>query len=58
MVMCLGRLTNKGSQFISTTTDPKAIEKYRSSGQRLVSFDTDDVVPDSHGNKKILNQVC
>jgi len=26
MVMCLGGLRNKGSQFISTTTDPKAIE--------------------------------
>jgi RHS repeat-associated protein len=46
---------NKGSQFISTSTDPQALEKWREPGQRMVSFDTDDVVPDIKGNKNIID---
>ncbi|MFS1520362.1 hypothetical protein ACIPCA_03395 [Flavobacterium covae] len=46
---------NKGSQFISTSTDPAALEKWREPGQRMVSFDTDDVVPDVKGNKNIFD---
>ncbi|QYS87252.1 RHS repeat-associated core domain-containing protein [Flavobacterium oreochromis] len=46
---------NKGSQFISTSTDPSALEKWREPGQRMVSFDTDDVVPDVKGNKNIFD---
>ncbi|QYS90044.1 Putative deoxyribonuclease RhsC [Flavobacterium columnare] len=46
---------NKGSQFISTSTDPAALEKWREPGQRMVSFDTDDVVPDVKGNKNIID---
>lgn len=46
---------NKGSQFISTSTDPKALEKWRSPGQTMVSFDTDDVVPDVKGNQNVFD---
>ena len=46
---------NKGSQFISTSTDPEALAKWREPGQRMVSFDTDDVVPDVKGNRNILD---
>lgn len=46
---------NKGSQFISTSTDPEALKKWREPGQRMVSFDTDDVVPDVKGNRNILD---
>ncbi|WP_236545461.1 hypothetical protein [Tenacibaculum maritimum] len=45
---------NKGSQFISTSIDPDALKKWRELGQRMVSFDTDDVIPDIKGNKRIV----
>ena len=44
-----------GAQFISTTTDPKVIEKWNEPGQRIVMFDTDDVIPDVLGNKNIID---
>jgi len=46
---------NKGSQFISTSTDPEALAKHREPGQRMVSFDTEDVVPDKVGNKRVID---
>lgn len=46
---------NKGSQFISTSTDPAALAPWREPNQRMVSFDTDDVVPDIKGNKNIFD---
>lgn len=49
------RPTFKGSQFISTSTDPDAIAKWRKPGQTMVKFDTDDVVPDIKGNKRIVD---
>jgi RHS repeat-associated protein len=49
------RPTFKGSQFISTSTDPDAIAKWRKPGQTMVKFDTDDVVPDAVGNKRIVD---
>ncbi|MFL0062038.1 hypothetical protein [Tenacibaculum maritimum] len=48
------RVWNKGSQFISTSIDPDALKKWRELGQRMVSFDTDDVIPDIKGNKRIV----
>ncbi|WP_236732610.1 RHS repeat domain-containing protein, partial [Pseudomonas amygdali] len=45
----------KGSQYVSTTTDMEVINKYKGAGQTTVSFDTDDVVHDSHGNKSIVD---
>ncbi|RMR09483.1 Rhs protein [Pseudomonas syringae pv. primulae] len=45
----------KGSQYVSTTTDMEVINKYKSAGQTTVSFDTDDVVHDSRGNKSIVD---
>lgn len=38
-----------------TTTDPKVIEKWNEPGQRIVMFDTDDVIPDVLGNKNIID---
>lgn len=46
---------NKGSQYISTSTDPKALEPWRGPDQTMVSFDTDDVVQDTKGNRSILD---
>ena len=46
---------HNGAQFISTTTDPKVIEKWNEPGQRIVMFDTDDVIPDVLGNKNIID---
>jgi RHS repeat-associated protein len=46
---------NNGSQFISTSTDPAALEPHRAPGQRMVSFDTDHVVADSRGNRNIID---
>ena len=46
---------HNGAQFISTTTDPKVIEKWTEPGQRIVMFDTDDVIPDVLGNKNIID---
>jgi RHS repeat-associated protein len=46
---------NKGSQFISASTDPDALAKWRKEGQRMVSFDTDDVVADIKGNKNVFD---
>ncbi|GKQ49102.1 hypothetical protein PSTH2693_28120 [Pseudomonas syringae pv. theae] len=45
----------KGSQYVSTTTDMEVINKYKSAGQTTVSFDTDDVVHGSRGNKSIVD---
>ncbi|MCC8367770.1 hypothetical protein J8V57_16080 [Xenorhabdus sp. PB61.4] len=45
----------KGSQYISTTTDWKVIEKYREPGQTTVQFDTKDVIPDTKGNQSIID---
>jgi RHS repeat-associated protein len=47
--------TFKGSQYISTTTDPAVVAKWRAEGQQTVKFDTDDVIPDSHGNRSIVD---
>ena len=46
---------NKGSQFISTSTDPDALTQWREPGQRMVTFDTDDVVPDAVGNRRVVD---
>ncbi|MCV9931923.1 RHS repeat-associated core domain-containing protein, partial [Flavobacterium sp. LS1R47] len=46
---------NNGSQFMSTSTDPQALEKWKQPGQTMVSFDTDDVVEDIKGNKNIYD---
>jgi len=43
----------KGSQYVSTTTGIEVINKYKNPGQTTVSFDTDDVIHDSSGNKSI-----
>ncbi|GAA4027343.1 hypothetical protein GCM10022409_09160 [Hymenobacter glaciei] len=45
----------KGSQYISTTTDPEVAAKWRAEGQTTVTFDTNNVVPDSHGNRSIVD---
>jgi RHS repeat-associated protein len=45
----------KGSQYISTTTDPAVAEQWRKEGQTQVRFDTDRVVPDSKGNLNVLD---
>ncbi|WP_317853406.1 RHS repeat domain-containing protein [Lysinibacillus sphaericus] len=47
--------SHKGSQFISTTTDIEVANSWRESGQRTVMFDTDDVIPDAVGDRKILD---
>ena len=45
----------KGSQYMSTTTDPAVAEQWRKEGQAQVRFDTDNVVPDSKGNLSIVD---
>jgi hypothetical protein len=45
----------KGSQFMSTTTDPNVAAEWRQPGQVTVGFDTDDVVPDRLGNRRIVD---
>ena len=45
----------KGSQYISTTTDPAVAAQWREEGQTTVRFDTDRVVPDSKGNLSIVD---
>ncbi|WP_415639799.1 RHS repeat-associated core domain-containing protein, partial [Pseudomonas floridensis] len=45
----------KGSQYVSTTTDMEVINKYKNPNQTTVSFDTDDVINDSSGNKSIVD---
>ncbi len=45
----------KGSQFISTTTDPEVAKKWKREGRPIVMFDTDDVVPDFAGNLSIVD---
>ena len=45
----------RGSQYISTSTDPNALTKWRQPGQRMVSFDTDAVVTDIAGNRSITD---
>ncbi|MFH7397149.1 hypothetical protein, partial [Pseudomonas syringae group genomosp. 7] len=45
----------KGSDYVSTTTYIEFINKYKGAGQTTVSFDTDYVVSDSHGNKSIVD---
>ncbi|ELY3469268.1 PAAR/RHS domain-containing protein [Cronobacter universalis] len=47
--------TFKGSQYISTTTDPEVIKRWKEPGQTTVSFDTDDVIPDVTGQKEIID---
>ncbi|MCD9620611.1 RHS repeat domain-containing protein [Tenacibaculum maritimum] len=47
--------TFKGSQFISTTTDINVAMKWKKEGRPLVTFDTDDVVPDVKGAKQVLD---
>jgi RHS repeat-associated protein len=47
--------TFKGSQYISATTDPAVVQKWKQEGQMTVCFDTDDVVADAVGNKSVLN---
>lgn len=54
-VMNGSRENFKGSQYISTTTDPAVAERWRKEGQTQVRFDTDRVVPDSKGNLNILD---
>ena len=54
-VMNGGKDNFKGSQYISTTTDPEVAEKWREDGQTQVSFDTDNVTPDSKGNLSIVD---
>ncbi|WP_442903570.1 hypothetical protein [Gilliamella sp. Lep-s21] len=46
---------NNGSQYISTSTDSTILEKWKQPGQRMISFDTDDVIPDIKGNKNIID---
>lgn len=46
---------HNGSQFISTTTSPEVAAKWNNSGQTLVTFDTNDVISDSLGNKNIID---
>lgn len=46
---------NNGSQYISTSIDSKVLEKWKQPGQRMISFDTDDVIPDMLGNKEIID---
>ncbi|ELY2909913.1 RHS domain-containing protein [Cronobacter dublinensis] len=49
------KATFKGSQYISTTTDPAVVERWREPGQVTVSFDTDDVIPDVTGQRKVID---
>ncbi len=44
----------KGSQFISTTTDPAVAAQHREPGQVTVKFDTDNVVHDTKGNLSVV----
>ncbi|SHJ74063.1 RHS repeat-associated core domain-containing protein, partial [Anaerocolumna jejuensis DSM 15929] len=46
---------HNGSQFISTTTDINVAMKWNNSGQTMVRFDTEDVIPDILGNKSIVD---
>ena len=45
----------KGSQWISTTTDPAVAAEWRKPGQTTISFDTDDVLPDSAGTTSVVD---
>jgi RHS repeat-associated protein len=47
--------TFRGSQFISTTTDPAVALRYREPGQRTVMIDTDQLVPDTSGNRRVVD---
>jgi RHS repeat-associated protein len=47
--------TFKGSQYISTTVDSAVTDHWRKPGQRTIMFDTDDVIPDSTGERKIID---
>jgi hypothetical protein len=47
--------TFKGSQYISTTTDPTVALKHREPGQRTVLIDTDLLEPDTVGNRSMVD---
>jgi RHS repeat-associated protein len=54
-IMNGSRPSFKGSQFISTTTDPAVAAKWRQPGQRTVAIDTDLIHPDVKGNLRIVD---
>jgi RHS repeat-associated protein len=43
----------RGSQFISTTTNPDVAARWRQPGQRTVAIDTDLLTPDAVGNLRV-----
>ncbi len=45
----------RGSQFISTTTDPAVALRYREPGQRTVMIDTDLLEADAVGNRGVVD---
>lgn len=47
--------TFKGSQYMSTSTDQAAIEKWRQPGQRQVAIDTDLIEADAAGNRSVVD---
>jgi hypothetical protein len=49
------KLTFKGSQYISTTSDPTVVERWKEPGQITITFDTDDVIPDTNGQREIID---
>lgn len=54
-IMNGSRETFKGSQFISTTTDPAVAAKWRQPGQTTVMIDTDALKPSSVGQKSVID---
>jgi RHS repeat-associated protein len=54
-VMNGSKPTFKGSQYISTTTDPAVADQWRQPGQRTVAIDTDLVEADAAGNKSVVD---
>jgi RHS repeat-associated protein len=45
----------KGSQWISTTTDPEVALSWRKAGQTTVAIETDLVTPSAVGNRQVLD---
>jgi RHS repeat-associated protein len=54
-IMNGSRPSFKGSQFISTTTDPAAAARWRAAGQRQVMIDTDLIEADAKGNLRVVD---